>query len=130
MLELNCGEISFVDKIPLMCAIDLTTEVVTDEISLDLSLKWVTWKPSVTPPSLILPLDDKAGNPAEILWLQRHKRIRSTPTADISYDGLQNDGHPADNTFECISCNGNVWFAIEAFHRKLSLWIQMIMGPH
>ena len=40
------------------------------------------------PPHPILLLDDKAGNPAEILWLQRHKRIRSTPTADISYEGL------------------------------------------
>ena len=37
MPELPCGEISFVDKIPLMCSIDLTTEVVTDEISVDLS---------------------------------------------------------------------------------------------
>ena len=49
MPELTSGEISFVDKIPLICSIDLTSEVVTDEISLDLSLKWVTWKTSPYP---------------------------------------------------------------------------------
>ena len=34
--EFNCGEISFVDKISLMCSNGLAAEVVNDEISLDL----------------------------------------------------------------------------------------------